>query len=207
MAPILPIQPNSPENPINQRPGQINPPSGNLATVGNNPGLITSTGGLLGLNEVVATPAFNPVTGRCFILVHDSNNFDCEEDAEYDFRQEANYGEIPGEGREGSINLIILKYRELGKAKFNINITVFKRTIDDFETVVIPVSIPVIPFSSPSRMLSFPDGRIHTLFLHPPNGVINGERPQASATRNGNSGPMCITKLIMCGSADELPEM
>ena len=177
--------------------------------IGANPGLITSTGGLVGANGLLFTPYINPNTNKNFLANHDITNFDTEESGEYDFRQETNYGQQSGEGRDCSIHLIILKYREIDSAEFFVNITVFKKDIDEFITVQIPVSIPVIPMNklSKKRQLSFPDNRIHTVRITPPDGAITGERPQVSITRVANSGGVSITKLIMCGNADEVPQM
>jgi hypothetical protein len=181
----------------------FNPPSGSgKASIGANPGLITSTGGLNGIDGLLLTPAISPITGACFVINHDPTNFDCEESAEYFYRQEANYGQIPGEGRSCTIHLIILKYRELGVANFNVNITVFQQAIDDFVTVQIPVSIPTILLTRKRKNL-FPDSKIHTIKITPPKGVIQGERPQISYSRKANSGPISISKLILCGNADE----
>jgi hypothetical protein len=178
-------------------------------TVGNSPGLLTSTGGLYGYNGLLLAPAYNRITGKSFILLLDATNFNCEEDSQYSFRQEANFGNISGEGRTCSIHLIILKYRELGSVSFNFNITVFNQILDDYVNVVIPVSLPVIPFARMTKLRknSFPDGRIHTVKLTPPCGVVSGERPQLSITISGNNGPLSITKVIMCGNADESAQM
>lgn len=168
-----------------------------------NPSLITSTGGLLGINGILITPAFNQTTNKSYIINYEPHNNNCEEDAQYTYRQEANYSKFPGEGREASYHLIILKYRELGKCKFSVNITVFKQTIDDFVTYQIPVSIPVLPLTR-VRLNNFPDNRIHTIKIAPIiGGVVIGERPQVSITYKANSGPVCVTKLILCGNADE----
>lgn len=178
------------------------------ATFGS-PGLLTSTGGLTGANGLLLAPAYNIITQKSFIVFFDPSNFNCEENSQYSFRQEANFDRIPGEGRECSIHLIILKYRELGPIKFNINITVFKKTLDDFITTSIPVNIPIIPYAqmTKDRKNLFPDRRIHTVRLAPPNGVITGERPQASVTVFGKAGAVSITKLVMCGNADEASQM
>ena len=168
-----------------------------------NPSLITSTGGLIGINGLLLVPAFNQITNKSYIINYDSTNFDCEENAQYTYRQESNFERNPGEGREASFHLIILKYRELGYAKFSINITVFKQALDDFITIQIPVSIPRIPLTTKFRKVNFPDGRIHTTKITPPKGVITGERPEVSITRSMNSGPISITKLVLCGNADE----
>lgn len=182
--------------------GGYHPPK---STPGGSPGLLTSTGGLFGISGLLLAPAFNSSTFKPYIIVIDPTNFNCEEAIQYTYRQEANYGKLPGEGREASIHLIILKYREIGLANFSINITVFKKLIDDFNTVQIPVSIPTIPLKG-ARINKFPDGRIHTVRLSPPKGVIQGERPQVTITAAANAGPFSITKLILCGNADELAE-
>jgi hypothetical protein len=177
--------------------------------IGSNPGLLTSTGGLQGTSGFLLTPAFNPITNASFFIGHDPTNFNCDEAAEYDFRQECAFPNIPYyEGRDVTIHQVILKYREIGIASFNVNITVFKKAIDDFETISIPVSIPAIPLSkaSKTRKNNFPDGRIHTVRLAPPKGVVQGERPQITITSIANSGPYSITKLIICGNADEVAQ-
>lgn len=175
--------------------------------------LLTSTGGLSGTYGGLLTPVFNPVTNKAYIITHDPTNFNCEESVEYDFRQEAVPIQGYYEGREMSIHEVVVKYRELGYATFYVNITVFKKLIDSFTTVSIPVSIPVIPFANiknaaakKQRMSSFPDGKIHTVRLAPPSGTIIGERPQATVTSKGNAGAYSVTKLILCGNADEGPQ-
>jgi hypothetical protein len=178
-------------------------------TLGSSPGLVTSTGGLYGTNGLLLVPSYNIITGKAFITLIDATNFNCEENSQYTFRQEANYGNIPGEGRSCSIHLIILKYREIGTVSFNINITVFNQITDSFITASIPVNIPIIPYTQMTRVRknSFPDNRIHTVKLTPPRGVISGERPQVSITITGGKGPLSITKLVMCGNADESSQM
>lgn len=185
--------------------GGFNPPSGGGSGAGKGAivsSLLTSTGGLTGTFGSLMTPAFDPITGKIYIITHDPSNFDCEEDAEYDYNQV-----VPPkyEGRDLTINQIILKYREIGKAKFNVNITVFKKELDDFVTTSILVNIPVKPITTNSRKKSFPDGRIHTVRLAPPNGVLQGERPQISYTRKADSGPFSITTVVLCGYMDEAP--
>lgn len=175
-------------------------------TISSSPGLLTSTGGLFATTGYLLAPAWNNISQKPFIVVYDPSNFNCDEDAQYTYRQEANYDRIPGEGRECSIHLVILKYRELGIANFSINITVFKKLIDDFITIQIPVKIPYLPLNTNKRKNSFPDNRIHTIRIAPSNGVVQGERPQASITYKANSGPVSVTKLVLCGNADELSQ-
>lgn len=188
--------------------GGFNPPStgskGNGSTA-NNPALITSTGGLFGTSGILMAPALSTIGGKSVIVYFNPNDFDCEEDCEYDFRQERDYGQISGEGRTCTIHLIILKYRELGYADFSINITVFDRTTDSFNTVSIPVSIPFLSLNTTARKQSFPDKKIHTAYIYP-KPIIQGERPQVTITRNGLSGPESVTSLTLCGNADEIPQ-
>ena len=182
---------------------------GTKSKTGSSPGLITSTGGLVGNSGLLLAPAFNTITLIPFVVLLDANNFNCEENSQYTFRQEANFEKVPGEGRSCSIHLIILKYREIGTVSFNINITVFNQMLDSFINTAIPVSIPIIPYTqmSKERKNKFPDNRIHTVKLSPPQGAVSGERPQLSITVTGGKGPLAITKIIMCGNADESSQM
>lgn len=194
-------QPKAPgSRPVGPRPPS--PPGGTNTGIKNtatNPQLVTSTGGLTGSTGLLLTPYINTLNGNSYVVVHDSNNFDCEENAEYDFRQEIP-GNPPQEGRNVSCHLIILKYRELGIASFNVNITVYQQLTDTFLTRPIPVSI-----KNKNKNRVFPDKRIHTIKigLAP---VITGERPQVTITRLANSGPMSVTSLILCLNADEQPQ-
>jgi len=185
----------------------FNPPStgnqGGGSSGATSPSLITSTGGLNGAAGILMAPAINTVTGKAVIVYFNPGDFDCEENCEYDFRQEADFGQIPAEGRSGTFHLIILKYRELGYASFFVNITVFDKTTDSFITTSLPVTIPPIPLKTKARQQSFPDKKIHTLRLYP---KIQGERPQVTITRNANSGPESVTRLTLCGNADEMAQ-
>ena len=177
-------------------------PSGS-GKLGANQGLLTSTGGLYGINGVLLVPVFNTGTNKSYIMLYDPTNFNCEENAEYDYTQIIP-GNPPQEGRSVTCHLIILKYRELGIASFNVNVTTFIRDTDSFNTISIPVKIPFIPLTTKQRKQNFPDNRIHTARLYPPNNqYITGERPQVTITYNANSGPVSITSLTLCGNADE----
>ena len=181
--------------------GSFNPPvqGGNTNTF--NVGLLTSTGGLSGITGLLMTP-YKDQNGNGFIVVHDYTNFDCEENAEYDYPEY-----IPmdlGAYQEGQIvncHLIKLKYRELGIANFIISVSAFNRNIDDFVTVNIPVAI-----TNTNNRKTFPDKKIHTRFIGI-NPIISGERPQPKILRKVDSGPISITKLILCGNADEIPQI
>jgi hypothetical protein len=191
--PLYPGNPYNPKVPIPVKTGAS-------ATLGGNPGLVTSTGGLFGINGLLLTPVFNTKTGKSYILLMNPNNFNCEENCEYDFPQEIPPRNAPQEGRDVSCHLIILKYREIGYAQFTINVTTFQKNTDTFTTYPYDVSIPPLPLTSKARKQAFPDQRIHTLRI--PIDVP-GERPQVSITSNGNAGPYSIISLVLCGNADE----
>ena len=176
-------------------PPVVNKNTGNKST---NPSIITSSGGLTGSAGLLMTPYYDTMQQKSLILVHDASNFDCEEDAEYDFRQEIP-GTPPQEGRNVTCHLIILKYRELGNCTFNVNVTVFQKTNDTFNTIQIPVKV-----SNVYKRKIYPDKKIHTVFL---SFEITGERPQVTITRNANSGPVAVTSLTLCGNADEMPQV
>ena len=106
------FNPNSP----GERGGGFNPPTKGGSSGGNtkatiNPSLLTSTGGLRGTAGLLMTPVINNA-GDSFILVHDPNNFDTEEDVEYDYPEvipPINYQD----GRIASYHLLYYRYREL----------------------------------------------------------------------------------------------
>lgn len=196
-----PVEP--PNDPTSGK-GSFNPPSNNQGSVANSPQLLTSTGGLSGSIGALLCPVFNTVTRKASVLLFDSNDFNCEDDCEYDFRQEANYGQLPGEGRICTINRLVIKYRELDRSQYFINVTVYQKApVDDFVTMSVTVDVPQLPFTkfTKERKRSFPDKRIHTIII--PTKAITGERPQVTIIRKGSSGPMCVTKVILCGTADE----
>lgn len=191
-----------PRNPINSPGGGgFNPP--NQGTTRSSPvsfGLLTSSGGVSGAAGLMMAPYVNPVTGRGYVIIFDSTNFDCEESAEYDYPQVIPpEGQGAQEGRDVSCHLIILKYREIGVANFFVNVTVYHKLTDIFETKSIPVSVPYVPGRT------FPDKRIHTKFLGL-KPAITGERPQVTITRIPNGGPFSVTSLTLCGNADETPQ-
>jgi hypothetical protein len=179
-------------------------PFGNQSSkLGSNPGLLTSTGGLFGVNGVLLTPVFNNTTKKSYILLMDPTNFNCEEPAEYDFPQVKPSLDAPQEGRDVSCHMLILEYRELGYATLTINVTTFEQNTDSFTSYPYQVSIPPKPLKG-KRKSNFPDGRIHTLRI-PIN--VPGERPQPTINSNGGSGAYSIISLVLCGNADETPQM
>lgn len=195
------IPPNPPVYP--KPPNKL--PSPNNSKLGSNPGLLTSTGGLFGGNGVLLTPVLNSITNNSYILLMDPSNFNCEEDCEYDFPQQIpNVQSNPyQDGCIVNCNLIKLKYREIDKAQFTINITTYNRDTDEFTSYPFVVNIPSKPLSKKRKAL-FPDKRIHTLFI--PIDVP-GERPQPTINSKGGSGAYSIISMILCGNADETPQV
>lgn len=185
--------------------GSFNPPTTKTGSSASSPGLLTSTGGLVGASSLLVAPCISALSGATLVTIFDPTNFDTEESAEYDFPQETMYGEFNGECKFASINKVKVKYRELGIASCSINITVYLPKIDDFKTVQMPLKIPHIKLSK-ARQQTFPDGKLHTVTLHPVPGVITGERPQVTITRNAKSGPLSITRVILYGDADNTDE-
>lgn len=170
-----------------------------------NPQLVTSTGGLQGLSGALLTPInVNQIPGASsYVMIHDSNNFDCEEDCIYYFRQEVG---SEFEGQYVEVNRMIVKYRELGAATFSIGISAYQKSTDDFKVVTTQVSIPSVKLTN-ARKKVFPDGKVHIISIAPPKGIISGINPQAFISRKANSGPLSITKLVLCTYADEVPQI
>jgi hypothetical protein len=200
MARPFPIPPEPP-------PPPSNPPKGNVSNkpLGSSPGLLTSTGGLFGINGFLLTPVINNTTGKSYVLLMDPNNFNCEENCEYDFPQliPSVQGNPYQEGCDVNCHLIKLKYRELGVAQITINVTTFEKATDQFTSFPYVVNIPPKVLQG-NRKGSFPDKRIHTLFI-PIN--VPGERPQVTLNSVGSSGPYSIVSLSLCGNADETPQI
>lgn len=203
------VQPKNPGSGFNPpaRPGPS--PSKPVISTATSAQLITSTGGITGSASMLMTPAINPNTGAILIITEDPTNFNCEENAEYDFKEEVDYVSAgSGEGYNCTIHEILVKYRELGIASCSINITMYIRDIDEFRTTQIPLVIPIVTINkmSAKRKKTFPDGKIHTVRLFPTGGVsIHGERPRTSITVGKNAGPVSVTKIILRCNADELP--
>lgn len=184
------------------------PPSrgaGSTVAISSNPQLLTSTGGLQGSLGALLTPVnINQIPGpSSYVMIHDANNFDTEEDCIYYFREEVG---SEYEGQYIQISKIIIKYRELGKAKFFIGISAYQQKTDSFKVVETEVSIPSVKLSK-DRLKNFPDKKIHIINIAPPKGVIQGINPQVYIRRVANSGPLSITKLVACGYSDEVPQI
>lgn len=175
----------------------VTPPNKNQP-LGGSPGLLTSTGGLYATSGLLLIPITNTITGRNGIIIVDSNNFDCEEDCEYNTREEAPEGQ---QGRSLQCNLIILKYRELGQAKFTIRISGYSKVTDSFisKDIIVQIPDPNIKYAK-QRFQNFPDGKIHTRRI---SFTLEVERPQIKLIRKADSGPLSVTMQVLCGNADE----
>jgi len=166
------------------------PPSGK-STIHGSPGLLTSTGGLFGLNFKLLMPLFDSVFDKTYCALIDPEDNNCEEEAFYLFRQE---DVMPS--RFISVHKLIVVYKELGPAKFSIGVQVYNRDANKFYQTSKQVEIK----NRQDRTAPFPDGKLREL---PVDFVIEGERPQVFIRRKANSGPLCITRVHMIGKADQ----
>ena len=162
---------------------------------GGSPGLLTSTGGLFGTSGALLIPYMDTRNDVFFAAIIDSNNFDCEDDAHYFFRQE----DIQDD-RYITINRQTITYREIGKATFTFGIQVYVDTIDDYKNVETIITIKPKKGKLANK---FPDKKLHTIKL---DLVITGIRPQPYVKRMANSGPFSITKVRMIGDRPETEE-
>lgn len=175
--------------------GPYKPPVGK-STIHGSPGLLTSTGGLSGTNFQLLMPLFDATFGKTYFALVDPNNNDCEEPCFYTFRSEDVMV-----NRQVSIHKVIITYRELGAAKFTVGIQAFLEEKNYFKTVSKNVIIAPPKTGDKFRMArEFPDGKLHTKKV---SLMIDGERPQLFISRLPNSGPLCITRMMMCGHADQ----
>lgn len=170
--------------------GGYRPPVGK-STIKGSPGLITSTGGLFGVNYQLLMPLFDSVFDKTYLALIDPSNNDTEEDAFYAFKQE---DVMPS--RTVSVHKLIVVYKEIGAARFNVGVQVYIRKPNKFYAKTVPVQIKV----RNEKGVPFPDGRLRELAV---DLVIEGERPQVFISRNANSGPLCVTRVHMIGHADE----
>lgn len=170
--------------------GGYQPPSGKT-TIRGSPGLLTSTGGLFGINSKLLMPLFDSVFAKTYLAFIDVSNNNSEEEAFYLFKQE---DVMPS--RTVSVHKLIVVYKELGPAKFTVGVQVYIRKVNKFfqKSVALQIS------DRHDITAPFPDGRLREL---PVDLVIEGERPQVFIRRLANSGPLCITRIHMIGHADE----
>jgi hypothetical protein len=171
--------------------GPYKPPVGK-STIKGSPGLLTSTGGLTGTSFQLLMPLFDATFEKTYFALIEPNNNDTEEVCFYTFRSEDVMV-----NRQVSVHKLLITYREIGKAKFTIGIQTYIEDNDTFKTVSKDITIKLSP---PRKAVTFPDGKLHTKKV---SLIISGERPQIFISRNPNSGPLCITRVLMCGKADQ----
>jgi len=168
-----------------------NPPVGK-STIQGSPGLLTSTGGLIGTNFALLMPVFDIKFQKTYLAFIDSSDFNTEDDCFYTFRQEDVMI-----NRKVSVHLLVVTYREIAKATFTIGVQVFMAETNSFK-----ISSKEVKIDKPlDKKAIFPSGSLKTKKI--PISVIAGERPQVFISRKADSGALAITRVMMVGKADE----
>lgn len=166
--------------------GEIIPPSGGTSGgsgsgPGGNPTIdlsnITSTGGLDGSDGAVLVFGKSIFAPFAVGWKFDSEDFNCEEDAEYRFRVE----EIEVY-RQPTVNKVIIRYRDLGKC--TVNCFFAGNSLGD--NVV--SKIVTVVFGGKA------DSRIYTTSF---DLTCTFEAPQLIVTRTAFSGPLSIIKVLV----------
>lgn len=165
--------------------GGTNSGAGHSASVAS---LITSTGGLFGVNFALLTPFFDIRMQSFVFAITDPTNFDSEEDCVYNFRQE----DKPG--RTIDIHKVYLQYRDLGKVSFDVIVsaTQYNRATGK-ET-------PDVAKKTVSVGSTRPDKKIHSYFV---DLKVQGERPQLTIIRKRDKGPLAIITAMLMGNSSE----
>jgi len=184
-----------PIEPVDREPGggghaPFKPPVGK-STIQGSPGLLTSTGGLFGANYQLLMPLFDATFQKTYLALFNDDDFNCEEAAFYTFRQED-----VQPFRNVSVHKLIINYRELGEARFTIGVQAYIEDTDSFKTESRLVRI----VKAKNRKGLFPDKTLRTKQI---SLVISGQRPQIFISREPNSGPLSITRVMMVGKADQ----
>jgi|SRR5580765_597010 len=189
---LRPIDSGGGEGPV----GPYKPPVGK-STIKGSPGLLTSTGGLNGTNFQLLMPLTDLTFGKTYLAFIDPNNNDTEEACFYTFK-----AEDVMVNRQVSVHKVVITYREIGAAIFTVGVQAYIENKDYFKTVTARVKIgpPNIVDKKFRLIKDFPDGKLHTKKV---SLMIDGERPQLFISRNPGSGPLCITRMLMCGHADQ----
>lgn len=165
------------------------PPPSRGTNPGGSPGLLTSTGGLFGLTGALFAPFLDSKTGANYALLFDPSDFNCEEDAFYDFKVE----DI-NPGRSCDIHKLVVIYRNLGLVKVTFGVRAYlplvKKDQDKFVTKTV------------TKMLGtkVPNFKLYTINI---DLVVSGERPQVFMSRKADDGPLTIINVIMVGDAGE----
>lgn len=167
---------------MNKNPGGGTPGT----TLGSNPALVTSSGGLFGNDSLLLVPYFNAVNNRYYIGYYDTTDYNCEEDAEYLFRQED--GIV---GRDIIVSQVVLVYRNLGPVNVTFSLTAFSKIAQEFTTNISGITYLGTPAA---------DGKLYTKRLD--FGIV-GERVETRIFRKAKAGILSIISLTLCGTIGE----
>jgi hypothetical protein len=154
---------------------------GTTNSPGSNPTIdlsnVSSTGGLSGSKGLVLVFGKGIFLQQSLGWQFDSTNFDCEEDSEYRFKVE----EIEVY-RQPTVNNIIIRYRDIGQATINCFIA------GNVLGSAVVSKIVTVVFGGKA------DNKIYTTKF---DLTFTCEAPQLIITRNANSGPDSIVKVLM----------
>lgn len=167
------------------------PPGGgskSKGTVGSQPSLITSTGGLYGYNNALLIP-YQDANGRTYLVIYDPANYNTEEDCVYEFKLE----DI-SPGRAIDIHQVYFQYRDLGLVNFTVTVrgTLYDRATKK-ETLVSKTVI--VKWGTTNA-----DRKIHSYYVDLKTVC---ERPQLRVVRKADQGPLAIIRAMMFGNSDE----
>jgi len=171
-------------------PSPPSPPPPKGKNPGGSPGLLTSTGGLFGLTGALFAPFLNTKNGTNYALLLDPFDFNCEEDAFYDFKvEDVNIG------RSCDIHKLVVIYRNIGQGKITFGVRVYQpQGKTDKEKFIVKTVTKTLGTKKPNNKL----------YTQNIDLVVSGERPQAFMTRRADDGPISIVSVVMVGDAGEL---
>lgn len=154
------------------------------------PGVITSTGGLFGIEPVLAYPVFDNILSVSYVAILDVTDFNCEEPAFYFFRIE----DIV-EGHKPTLRRIRIRYRDLGVCKVTFAVigeNTQSPSLDNqqLEDIIIGTEKA--------------DGRIKTAYA---SVVLTDLAMQCYIVRDANRGPLDIISVTLLGVEGDEDEL
>ena len=175
------------------------PPVPSHSNLGGSPGLVTSTGGLYGVQKTLLVPFFDARSQHTALWMIDSNNFDTEEDAFYYFMSP----DI-SMARAVTVHQVAVIYREIGECQFTIGIIIYNRRDDKFifKERIVNITNDISPIVDIVNT-PFPDNKLHTIYA---DLNISGERPQVYLKRSKDSGPLSVQSITLAGHRD-IPQL
>jgi hypothetical protein len=156
---------------------------------GGSPGLLTSTGGLFGLTGALFAPFLNTDSDTNYALLFDPSDFNCEEDAFYDFKVED-----VNVGCSCTIHKLVVIYRNIGLVEVTFGVRVYQPLAVGNKKFVTAKQTKVIGTKKPN----------FKLYTENFNVEASGERPQAFMFRKANKGPLSVVSVVMVGDAQEV---